>query len=65
MGDMEPEILIFYNQQRLLVEGLGHQPRPKTFDPQYILPTRCAGLKIEQKLRDWLIKDWPNLRPMT
>jgi hypothetical protein len=27
------------------------------------LPTRCAGKKMEQRLREWLTNDCPNLRP--
>jgi hypothetical protein len=32
MGDMEPELTISYNQARLPVEGLGHQPSHKSFN---------------------------------
>lgn len=58
MGNMEPKMLISYNQKSLLVEGLGHQPRPKTYDPQFVLPTVYAGGKdrseIEGLANQWL-----------
>jgi hypothetical protein len=43
------------------VEGRGYQPIHKTFDPKFVLPIRCAGIKTEQRLRKWLTNDWPNL----
>lgn len=39
----------------------GHQPTHKTCNPKFVLPTRWAGIKKEQRLRS--SHDWPNLRP--
>jgi hypothetical protein len=50
MGNMESETVMFCNQARLPKEGLGYHPSHKTFDLQFVLPTRGAGLKMEQKL---------------
>jgi hypothetical protein len=47
-----------YSQVEFPVEGKSH----KTFNPKYVLPTRCKGIKMEQRLRDWSTNDWPNLR---
>ena len=61
---MEPKMAIHCNQTGLLMEGLGHQSSYKTFDLKFVLPTRYAGVKMEQKLRDWATYDWPILRSM-
>jgi hypothetical protein len=50
---MEPEIATSYNQARLTIEKWGQQPIHKTIDPQFSLPARFAGIKMEQKLREW------------
>ena len=63
MDDMEPEPAIFYNQARPH-EALGHQTNHKTLDPQFVLPTRCAGIKLELKLGEWPYIDWSGLRPV-
>jgi hypothetical protein len=44
------------------MEGEGHHPIYKTFDPKFALPTICAGIKMEQRLREWSTNDWCNLR---
>ena len=62
IGDMEPEPGISYKVPS--VEELEHQPSHKIFSLQFFLPTRCAGVKMEQKVREWPINDWSNLRPM-
>jgi hypothetical protein len=49
-GDLGPEQALSRNQATLPVEGLGQQPSHKTFKVQYVLPTRCAGVKVAQKL---------------
>jgi hypothetical protein len=36
----------------------------KTFQPKFILSTRCTETKIEQSLREWITNDWPNLIPI-
>ena len=50
------ELAISYNQVRLSVEVLGHQANHKTFDLQFVLPTRCVGVKVVQKL--WVTNQW-------
>jgi hypothetical protein len=60
---MEPELVISYSQASLPMEGARHQPIHKTFNPKFVLTTRCPGIKMEQKLREWPINDWSNLRP--
>jgi hypothetical protein len=47
MGYMEPEIAISCIQARFPMDGLGHQPMHKTFDPQFALSTRYAEVKME------------------
>jgi hypothetical protein len=42
---MNPKLVISCNQARLPMEGLGHKLSHKTLDPQFVLPTRCAGVK--------------------
>jgi hypothetical protein len=39
-------------RQDLPTEGGGHQYTHKTFNPIFVLPTRCAGKKMEQRLRE-------------
>lgn len=51
---MEDEMAIFSNQKILSVKALGHQPNHKTFHLHFILHTRYAGVKTEQKLRERL-----------
>jgi hypothetical protein len=64
MGDMELETTISYNQKRLPIERLRHQPSHKNLDPQLVLSTRYARLKMDQKLREQSTNDWPSLRPV-
>jgi len=47
MWGLEPEVVIFCNQARPQVEGLGHQPRHKTFDLQLVLPVEYSGIKTK------------------
>jgi hypothetical protein len=44
------------------VEGGRHKPTHKTFIPKFFIPTRYAGIEIEQRLRERPTSDWPNLR---
>ena len=46
--DMEPELVISYNQARLPVEVLRHQPSHKPYHLQFVLTTRCAAVKIHR-----------------
>lgn len=48
MEYIKPELAIFYNQVRLTVKGLGHQPSHKTF---YTLSgLQSAGVQVALKL---------------
>jgi len=60
---LEPEMNISCNQERFLMKELGHQQSHQTFDPQFVLPTRCAGVKMS-RLERWPINDWSSLRAM-
>jgi hypothetical protein len=62
--DRKRETVTFCNQARLPMEGGEYQSTHKTFNPKFFLPTRYAGIKMEQKLRKWPTRYWPNLRPM-
>jgi hypothetical protein len=53
VGNMEPELLIFCNKERLLMQGMGSQPRHKTFDLLFILPARYIMVKLKQNLWKW------------
>jgi hypothetical protein len=44
---MEPEEATSYNQANLPMEGWGHKPTHKILGPQFVLPIRCSGIKIE------------------
>ena len=57
-GDMKQEMAIYCNQARLPMEGVGHQPSHKTLDPQFVMPTRCAVVKVVQKLWKWSTNGW-------
>lgn len=48
MGHMEPETAS-YNQKRCVMEDLGHRPNHKTLEPEFVLPTRCVGVKMEHE----------------
>ena len=43
------------------VEGRGCHPTVKTSDPELILSKRTAGTKIEKRLRERRLSDWPKL----
>jgi hypothetical protein len=45
MWGIESELAISCNQAGLPVKVLGYQPNHKTLDPQFVLPTRCVGIK--------------------
>lgn len=61
---MEPESAASYNQARLPVEGLEHQPSHFNFDLQFVLSARCAGVHVAQELQEWQINNWSSLRSM-
>ena len=58
--DMETDIATSYIQAGLPVVGQGHQLTHKTSNPKFVLPTRCAGIKIEQRLREVTTSDCPS-----
>ena len=62
---MVTEVVTSCSQVGLSVDGGRHQPTHKPFDPKSVLTTRCAGIKMEQRLRGWPTNDWPNLRLIT
>jgi hypothetical protein len=64
MGDIEPVLPISGNQSRLPMTDSELQSTQKTFDLQFILPTRYAGIKIEQKLREKPTNYWSGLRTL-
>ena len=43
-------LLVRGNMTSLPVEGLGYQPSLKTFDLQFVRPTRCTVVKVAQNL---------------
>jgi hypothetical protein len=42
MGDMDHELVMFCNQERLPVMGLGYQLSHKSFSLHFVLPVRWA-----------------------
>lgn len=67
--DMEPEMATYCNSKRLPMEVWGHQNshkilHPQVKQPQKLRPTGCAGIKLEQKLRERPTNDWYNLIPI-
>lgn len=60
MGHVEPEPASSCNQDRLSMERFGHQPSHKIIYLQFFLPARCAGVKMEQKLKEGATPDTPN-----
>jgi hypothetical protein len=62
MGDMETEAAISCYHTRFAIEVLGHCSH-KNFNLQFVLPIRCAGVKMEQKLRE-RPNNWFGLRPI-
>lgn len=53
--DREPEPVIFCNQARLPVMGLGYQSSHKIFSIQLIVPARCAAAMVTQSLWECLL----------
>jgi hypothetical protein len=49
---IEIEVATSCTQAGLPSEGGVHQPIHKPFNLKFVLPTRCAGIKMEQKLRE-------------
>ena len=61
---IEPDLAIFCNQARLLVERLVHQCSHITFDLNFVLHTRCAGLNVAWQLKKKPNNDLSRLRHM-
>lgn len=59
---MDLEVAASYGQAGFTTEGLGQQPTHKTFDPNCVLPARCAGTTIHQRLREWPNRTIPQAR---
>jgi hypothetical protein len=47
---METEVATCCSQAGLLEERGWHQPTHKNFDPEFVLPTRCVGIKMEVEI---------------
>ena len=62
-GDIETEVATSQSQEGLLEEGETSPPIYKTFSPKVVLLTRCTEVQMEQRLRQQLTNDFPNLRP--
>ena len=63
--DTESDLATFCSQMGFAVKDRQHQATHKIFYPKLAQPIKCAGLKMEQRLREWPIIDWPNLRPIS
>lgn len=60
VGDVDLEVATSCGQVGLLGEGQGQQPSFKTFNPKWVLPTKCAVRKL--KNREYPTNDWPKPR---
>jgi hypothetical protein len=49
---MDAEVTTSCRQAGLPEDGGGHQSTRKTFDLRLVLPIRCIGMKMEQRLRE-------------
>jgi hypothetical protein len=63
-GDAETEEATSCSKAGTPVELSGHKPTHKTIDPKFILSTRNAGTGNEQRQKEWLTNNGPNLRPI-
>ena len=50
--EIEIEVSNSYRESGLPEEGWGHQYAHKTFNSQFDLLIKCAGVKMEQRLRE-------------
>jgi hypothetical protein len=46
-GEVKTEVATSGSQEGLPEEGRGHQSTHKPFNPKFILPTECAGIKMQ------------------
>lgn len=58
-GDSKPEVATSCNQVGASEEEQRHQCTHKIFNPKFVLPTRNAGAKMEQRLREQTTNNWP------
>jgi hypothetical protein len=63
-GEIETEETTSSRQTGSPVEGWDHQPTFKMFDPELFLSKRNVGTKMEQRLKERLSNDLPNLGPI-
>lgn len=61
---METKMATSCSQVRLPVEEGRHQPTYKTFNLKFVLLTRCARIKVEQRVRGWPTNGCPTSRPI-
>jgi hypothetical protein len=61
---METKMAASCSQVGLPVEEGRHQTPYKTFNLKFVLLTRCAGIKMEQRVRGWPTNDCSTLRPI-
>jgi hypothetical protein len=62
--DIEIEVVTSYSQVGLSEKREGYQSTHESFNAKFVLPTRSAEIKMEQRLRQWQTNDWLNLRPI-
>jgi hypothetical protein len=49
---------------KVSVDREGPKPTHKIFDLKFVLPARCEGIKMEQRLREKPNNDCPNMNPI-
>jgi hypothetical protein len=65
MGEpLETKVATTCSQAGFPKEGEENQSTHKTINPKFVLPTRCAGIKMEERLKKQPINDYTNLRPI-
>lgn len=64
MGNVKLEPVIFYNPGKLPTMGWIYSPATKSSAYKSILPGRCSGEMVAQKLWEWPKITNPTLRPM-
>jgi hypothetical protein len=62
-GYRETKMATSYSQAGLPEEIGGHK-LPTKPQPQFVLPTGCAAIKVEKRLKEQPINDCHNLQPM-
>jgi hypothetical protein len=62
---METEVATSCSQAGFPEKGGDINLPTKTFNLKFVLPTRCAGIKMVQRIREQPTNDCPNLRPIS